>query len=145
MPGLTDFRFERQGDVVVVELHGEIDLSNVRDIDANVRGSVPNTALGIVIDLSHVEYFDSSALQMLFELARWLGRREQRLHLVVPEGAIVARELELAEIQTAAHVFASVPAAVAELRAGLAVPSLEGADGAPGQLSRSNHDTVERG
>ena len=52
MPGLTDFRFERQGDVVVVELRGEIDLSNVRDIDANVRGSVPNTAFGIVIDLS---------------------------------------------------------------------------------------------
>ena len=128
MPGLTDFRFERQGDVVAVELRGEIDLSSVRDIDANLRGSVPNTALGIVIDLSRVEYFDSSALQMLFELARWLGRREQRLHLVVPESAIVARELELARIETAAHVFATVPAAVAELRAGLAVPSREGRD-----------------
>ena len=136
MPGLTDFRFERQGDVVVVELHGEIDLSNVRDIDANVRGSVPNTALGIVIDLSHVEYFDSSALQMLFELARWLGRREQRLHLVVPEGAIGELELELAEIGTAAHVFATMPAAVAELRAGLAVPSADGPDAPPGQRSR---------
>jgi len=131
MPGLTDFRFERQGDVVVVELRGEIDLSNVRDMEANLRGSVPNTALGIVIDLSRVEYFDSSALQMLFELARWLGRREQRLHLVVPESAIVARELELAEIETAAHVFATMSAAVAELRAGLAVPS-EGSDAPPG-------------
>ena len=128
MPGLTDFRFERQGDVVAVELRGEIDLSSVRDIDANLRGSVPNTALGIVIDLSRVEYFDSSALQMLFELARWLGRREQRLHLVVPESAIVARELELAEIETAAHVFATMSAAVAELRAGLAVPSPEAPD-----------------
>ena len=134
MPGLADFRVERQGDVVVVELCGEIDLSSVRDIDANVRGSVPNTALGIVIDLSHVEYFDSSALQMLFELARWLGRREQRLHLVVPETAI--GELELAEIETAAHVFATMPAAVAELRAGLAVPSADGPDAPPGQLSR---------
>ena len=104
MPGLTDFRFERQGDVVAVELRGEIDLSSVRDIDANLRGSVPNTALGIVIDLSRVEYFDSSALQMLFELA---------------------------EIETAAHVFATMSAAVAELRAGLAVPS-EGSDAPPG-------------
>jgi anti-anti-sigma factor len=128
MPGLADFRFERRGDVVVVELRGEIDLSNVRDIDANLRGSVPNTALGIAIDVSRVEYFDSSALQMLFELARWLGRREQRLHLVVPESAIVARELELAKIETAVHVFATMPAAVAELRAGLAVPSREARD-----------------
>jgi len=136
MPGLAHFRVERQGDVVVVELRGETDLSNVRDIDANVRGSVPNTAFGIVIDLSQVEYFDSSALQMLFELARWLGRREQRLHLVVPEGAIGELELELAEIGTAAHVFATMPAAVAELRAGLAVPSADGPDAPPGQRSR---------
>jgi anti-anti-sigma factor len=132
MPGHADVKLESQGDVVVVELRGEIELSNVRDTDANMRGSVSNSALGIVIDLSHVTHFDSSALQMLFALARWLARREQRLQLVVPEGAIVARELELAGIETAARVFATVPEAVAELRAGLAKPNPEGADAAPG-------------
>jgi anti-anti-sigma factor len=121
----ADLAFEQQGDVVVVDLRGEVELSNTREIDQTLRGAVPNTALGIVIDLSHVTYFDTSALQMLFVLARWLGRRSQRLRLVVPECAFIARELDVAEIETAARVFATVPEAVAELRAGLAQPSHE--------------------
>jgi anti-anti-sigma factor len=125
MPGSAELAFEQQGDVVVVELRGEVDLSNAREVDQTLRGAVPNRALGIVIDLSHVTCFDSSALQMLFALARWLGRREQLLRLVVPGRALIARELEMAGIESAARVFATVPAAVADLRAGLAQPRHE--------------------
>jgi anti-anti-sigma factor len=113
--GVASFAFEQHGEIVVVELCGEVDLTNAAQIGANVCNSVSNKALGIVLDLSRVTFLDSSGVRMLFDLAGWLARRQQRLLLVVPDGAIVATVLDLVQIRAAAEPFTTREAAVAGL------------------------------
>jgi len=60
-------RVERQGDACVVKLGGELDLYNaptVRDALANACG---DGAQRVVVDLSDVEFIDSTALGVLIE------------------------------------------------------------------------------
>jgi hypothetical protein len=46
-------------DVPVVTLDDGIDLANVRQVHAALAAAVPNTARGLVVDLSDVAYVDS--------------------------------------------------------------------------------------
>lgn len=88
----------------VVRLRGDIDLSNADVLVEVVEGAVPNTAQGLVLDLSDVTYFDSTGLRLVFRLARRLGDRQQALRLVVPEGARIRRVLDFAGVSTVAEV-----------------------------------------
>ncbi len=78
-----------------VALVGEIDLSNVTQIETGIRAAVPCTALGLVLDLSGVDYLDSTGLRLLFQLSRELRDRQQELQLVVPSRSRLRRVLEL--------------------------------------------------
>jgi anti-anti-sigma factor len=88
----------------VVRLRGDIDLSNVDTLAEAAEGAVPNSASGLVLDLSGVTYLDSTGLRLLFRLARRLGDRQQSLRLVVPDGARIARVLQLSGVGTVAEV-----------------------------------------
>jgi anti-anti-sigma factor len=79
----------------VVALVGEVDLSNVDQIDAGLRAAVPGSAAGLVLDLSGVDYLDSTGLRLLFRLAREMRDRQQELQLVVPTTSRLRRVLEL--------------------------------------------------
>ena len=52
---------------MVAHLAGEVDLSNAGDLRQAMLDAVPNTAEGMVVDLSVVSYLDSSGIQMLGE------------------------------------------------------------------------------
>lgn len=88
----------------VVRLRGEIDLSNADALAEVAEGAVPNTARGLVLDLSDVTYLDSTGLRLVFRLARRLGDRQQALRLVVPDGARISRVLDFAGVTTVAEV-----------------------------------------
>jgi STAS domain len=49
----------------VARLTGEIDLSNAPSLERTMLDSVPNTATGMVVDLSGVSYLDSAGIRML--------------------------------------------------------------------------------
>jgi anti-sigma B factor antagonist len=104
-------------DVVVARLTGEIDLSNAHEVGETLAGAVPNTALGLVIDLTATAYLDSSGVHLLFELAERLQRRQQQLRVVVPEGGPIRRVLRIVELEATVAVLASVDEAVAQIRA----------------------------
>jgi anti-anti-sigma factor len=104
-------------DVIVARITGEIDLSNARDVGDTLAGAVPNTALGLVIDLTATEYLDSSGVHLLFELAERLQRRQQRLRVVVPEGGPIRRVLRIVELDAAVPILPTVDEAVAQIRA----------------------------
>lgn len=78
-----------------VALVGEVDLSNVDQLEAGIRAAVPCAAAGLVLDLSGVDYLDSTGLRLLFQLARELRDRQQTLTLVVPAASRLRRVLEL--------------------------------------------------
>jgi anti-anti-sigma factor len=100
----SDVRVDDRGPWPVVRLRGEIDLSNADALAEVAEGAVPNSAKGLVLDLSGVTYLDSTGLRLIFRLARRLGDRQQALRLVVPEGARIARVLTFAGVSTVAEV-----------------------------------------
>ena len=104
-------------DVIVARITGEIDLSNASEVGEKLSGAVPNTALGMVIDLTATSYLDSSGVHLLFELGERLQRRQQQLRVVVPEGGPIRRVLRIVELDETVPVMASVDDAVAQIRA----------------------------
>ena len=76
---------------------------------------MPNSALGLVVDMSELEFIDSSGVAMLFGLVRRLSSRRQGLRVVAPQGRPVARVLEIVEFDRAAPINPDLDAAVAEI------------------------------
>lgn len=93
--------------LVVVRIYGEIDLSNVDQIQAMLEDVLTDRPRQIV-DLSHTTYFDSTGLRMLFTLAARLRSRRQELHLIAPVGTPPRRILDLTGFERIAPVHASL-------------------------------------
>jgi len=95
---------ERQGDVIIATLAGEIDPSNARTLGTELHDATPNDAMALVLDLADVQYLDSSGVQLLFELAERLAARQQRLAVAVPPDAPARRVLEIVALDVTAPV-----------------------------------------
>jgi anti-anti-sigma factor len=104
------------GDVVVARLGGEVDLSNASEVGDELTAAVPNSALGLVLDLTATEYLDSSGIHLVFELAERLQRRQQQLRVVVPPGAPIRRVLRIVKLDESVPVVATVEEAAAQIR-----------------------------
>lgn len=104
-------------DVVVARLTGEIDLSNAAQVGEDLTAAIPNSALGLVIDLTATDYLDSSGVHLVFDLADRLRQRQQQLRVVVPEGAPIRRVLRIVELGGTVPVVATVDEAAAQIRA----------------------------
>ena len=115
---LVSVEIEQREDaeVVVVRLAGELDISVVEPAGRQIAESVPSSARGVVLDMSALEFIDSSGISMLFSLARRVGSRRQELRVVAPSGGSVARVLEIVEFERAAPVHGDVESAVAAIR-----------------------------
>jgi anti-sigma B factor antagonist len=108
---LADVRFEMIEGGVVARLTGEIDMSNADEIGSAVRHMMSNQALGLVMDLSDVDYFDSAGIHLIYDLRESLRVRGQQLRLVVPEQSAARDTLSLAGVLGALHVDTTVEAA----------------------------------
>jgi len=117
MDDLVEVQIEqREGDgVVVARLTGELDISGADSTGQRIADAVPISARGVVVDMSELEFIDSSGVSMLFSLARRVGSRRQELRVVAPAGQPVARVLDIVEFDKAAPVHADVDSAVAEI------------------------------
>ena len=95
METLARIELEGTPEVVVARIVGEVDMSNVEATRRELTRDVPNSARGLVVDVSDVSYFDSSGVFLLFELAQALAQRQQRMCLVVRPSSRSARLLEI--------------------------------------------------
>lgn len=116
MSQLAHLAFEEQGRVVVARVAGEVDLSNAGDLQQSMLDAVPNTAEGMVVDLSVVNYLDSSGIRMLGEIGERLGWREQRFAVVAPTGSRVRSVLTIAGAESVVPVEDSLDAALERVR-----------------------------
>jgi len=89
-------RVEEDRDVVVIRISGELDLSNVGELQRDILDRVGNEALGVVVDLSEVGYVDSAGVQLLGDLAQRLEWRGQRLAVASASDSRAARVLAMA-------------------------------------------------
>ena len=114
MAPLEELNFEPRGDVVLVRVRGEVDLSNVPSVKARLLDAVPNTATALVLDLSVTDHLDSSGVRLIFELAERLESRGQKLGLVVPDRSVINRVLVLTEVHRVVPMSTSVDAALSD-------------------------------
>jgi anti-anti-sigma factor len=111
MKQIAELSVDQDDRVVIVRLRGEIDLSNAEALRLQIEEAVPNHAIGLIVELSLVRYLDSSGIRLLFELARRLERRQQRLVTVVEEDSPVGEILEMVEANERLNVRHSLPEA----------------------------------
>jgi anti-anti-sigma factor len=96
MSPLARMETRSEGGAIVATVAGEVDISNAADLGSALEGSVPQRALGLVLDLSQATYIDSAGIHLLFRLGGRLTRRRQQLRVVVPDGAPIRRIVNLA-------------------------------------------------
>ena len=112
MASIAEFEIEEREGVTIAHLDGEVDISNVGEVKRRLTDCVPNSALGLVVDLSGVRYLDSSGLHVLFEISGALSNRRQSIRVVAPEGSASQRVLELTAFDRVVPMSASVAEAV---------------------------------
>ncbi len=110
----AEVAIERRSGTVVAHLSGEVDMTNSARVREELLVSVPNDALALVVDLDGCRYLDSAAIEVLFDLARRLGRRRQELRLVLAPSSPLARVLALTDVQSVAEIHETLDAALSQ-------------------------------
>jgi anti-anti-sigma factor len=113
---LANVAFEERSGIPVAYVRGEVDLSNAADLGASLQGAVHQVAAGLVLDFSGTSYLDSAGLHFVFDLAKRLRDRGQRLHLVVPAGSPVAALFEIVGVGSLAGLSGTLDGALAKLK-----------------------------
>ena len=109
----AEISVERRGGTVIARMGGEMDMSNAAHVRDELLASVPNDALALVVDVGAMRYLDSAGIEVVFDLARRLGRRRQEMRMVVPAGSPLRRVLELTDVGAAAPLHDSLDSALA--------------------------------
>jgi anti-anti-sigma factor len=101
------------GSVPVARIDGEIDLSNAGVIGERLRSLLSNRSEALVVDLGPTTYLDSSGITLLFGLGEELRRRQQELHVVLPDRSPLRRVLGIVGLEQAVPMHATLEAALA--------------------------------
>jgi anti-anti-sigma factor len=89
---------ETHGDLPVARIEGEVDMTNAHSIGDRLRALLTNRSIALIVDLEPTTYLDSSGITLLFGLSEELRRRQQELHIVVPDGSPIGRVLGITGI-----------------------------------------------
>jgi anti-anti-sigma factor len=99
--------------VVVLEVGGELDLTNSREVEERLKGLFGTNGSYLILDLNRVVFIDSAALHVLFRTARRLGK--ERFGVAVEPTAPIAQTLAIVGISDVATVAASTDDLLAAL------------------------------
>jgi anti-anti-sigma factor len=99
---LADVQFEDHAGSPVARIRGEVDMSNVGELSLTLQNSVGQGAAGMVVDFSQTLYLDSAGLHFIFDLAKRLRDRGQRLYLVVPSDSLMSSVLAIVNVDSMA-------------------------------------------
>jgi anti-sigma B factor antagonist len=92
---MADVRIEREDEIVVAVLTGEVDLSNAASVRQQIAESVTPGDDALLVDLSELSFIDSAGLHMVIELGTALDERRQHLLLCVSRGSPIERAIEI--------------------------------------------------
>jgi anti-sigma B factor antagonist len=112
----ADIKTSDDSGVVIARIEGEMDISNASSVEDRLTAAVPNSALGMVLDLSDLSFVDSSGVELFFRLGERLEDRRQRLAVALPEDAPVKRVFEIVRFSEKLPLAGSVEEAEALLR-----------------------------
>jgi anti-anti-sigma factor len=117
---LAQIAIEQHGDVAVARVGGEIDISNVAPARRELAAGVPESACGLVVDLSDTAHLDSSGVYLLFELAKTLEGRRKYICVVAPPTAPSTRVLYITGFDKVMPFSETVEEGLARVRADFA-------------------------
>ena len=120
MSDLAHVTVRDEGRIRVAVVVGEVDASNAPEIKRNLIAALRNAALGMAIDMTKLEYLDSSGIALTFEVAERLRARGQRLVLVVPDDSVLRRTLEVTQTHLVAPLVTTLAEATEEIERGAA-------------------------
>lgn len=105
---LADVQILHREGAVIARVTGEIDMSNSSDLRGAVIEATPNEALGVVLDLTFVDYIDSAGIHLLYRLGDSLRTRGQTLRVVIPPESPASDALRLAGVKRHVDVVTEV-------------------------------------
>jgi anti-anti-sigma factor len=108
--------FARREKILVARLSGELDFSNTKDTEAQIRESMTNDMIGLAVDLSVIRYIDSGGVKMLFDLVQNVEACRQGIGIILGSESPVRRLVEVTNLDDVATVFASTDECVAQLQ-----------------------------
>lgn len=109
--------------VIVARLDGDIDISNAQELGDALAATMTNTSLGLVLDLTALDYLDSAGVQLILDLAGRLRKRRLQLHAVAPADAPLRVVLELTAVEKRVPLHERFEEAVRAIRAGASLAS----------------------
>lgn len=112
-------RVAHADDVVIASIDVDVDIANTETIEATILGAIPNSAVGVVIDLARVRYLDSAGIRMLFGIVRQLEACRQRVAIALDPDSPLRKLLKITNLDEVAYVCVSHDDCVLGLREGL--------------------------
>lgn len=112
MSELARISLESEGDVELARVAGEVDASNVDELNHRLLGAVSNESRALVLDLTETSYIDSSGISLIFDAAARLRNRRQELRLVVPPRSFVGEVLAAVSMQDSVPIDEDLPGAL---------------------------------
>jgi anti-sigma B factor antagonist len=98
---------QRVGEVPVAHLAGEVDLSNAAAVEKQLAQAAATAAV-LVVDLSDVDYFDSTGFGVLERLVQ-----QTTIRVVLPHRAVIARAFQVTGLSQLVPVYDSLDDALA--------------------------------
>ena len=92
------------GDMVLIAVDGEIDLSNAGHVEQQMASLISNRTMHAVVNLSKVTYIDSIGMRVLFALATSLETAQIGLKLIAPIGCPARRVIEISGLDAIVDV-----------------------------------------
>jgi anti-sigma B factor antagonist len=89
----------------LLSVEGELDIATAPRMIAALNESFARLDLPLVVDLSSVDFMDSTGLALLMNAYRRVKRRGQGFAIVCPRGPI-SRVFEIADMVDSLHVYA---------------------------------------
>jgi anti-sigma B factor antagonist len=89
--GQLTVRVEQDGEDLLIRAFGELDFSNAKTLEGELRRAIGRDAPGVVLDLSGVTFIDSAGLGVLLLMTKHSLRNGGRLCLVRGSDADLSR------------------------------------------------------
>jgi anti-anti-sigma factor len=98
----------RRGHVVVAAIAGEVDISNARDLEAEIAAELGSDDDGLVLDLGGLTFLDAAGVHLLYRLSELAPR----FAVVIGDDTPPRRVLELSGTRPRTWMYATEDDAV---------------------------------
>ncbi|MBV8171707.1 MAG: STAS domain-containing protein [Candidatus Eremiobacteraeota bacterium] len=110
------FTLREERNALVVDIHGELDISNHEQFRSFLRSGAGTSTAPMIVNLDGVGYLDSHAIAALAELSKRLSTNRRRLFIVARKEGPIGRILNTSNLGLAIPMCESLEDALLRTR-----------------------------